>query len=233
MATYKLTHTGQQLDAAITKVENDYADVSGVTATADKVLVPYYIVDANKELVAGSMQNRGSISYTVQPGERYVVPEGYHDGSGVVLGAALPALTNPSSESDTLSGKDFINQSGQRSVGTMPNNGSINVSLAPGNSYTIPRGFHSGEGRISVTGGGSNTPSLPTLTNPGNAVDMRADRDFIDQSGNRVTGTMPDNGVINASIDGLTFEIYSIPQGYTDGGTVRLTNDIENWLASI
>ena len=42
-----------------------------------------------------------------------------------------------------------------------------------------------------------------------------------------------DNGTVNASIDGLTVTSYSIPAGYTSGGTVSLTNDIEQALAAI
>lgn len=50
----RLTHTGQQLDAAITKVENDYADVSGVTALASDVAEGTYYVNSDGNLVAGT-----------------------------------------------------------------------------------------------------------------------------------------------------------------------------------
>lgn len=50
-----LTHSGAQLDAAITKVETDYADVSGVTATAADVLTGKKFVGANKTLTDGTL----------------------------------------------------------------------------------------------------------------------------------------------------------------------------------
>ena len=48
-----------------------------------------------------------------------------------------------------------------------------------------------------------------------------------------VEGTMTDNGTLTGSIDGLTTTSYTIPSGYTAGGTVSLTNDINEALAAI
>ena len=44
---------------------------------------------------------------------------------------------------------------------------------------------------------------------------------------------MTNNGTITGSFDGLVTTSYSIPSGYTSGGTVSLTNAIENALAAI
>lgn len=49
----------------------------------------------------------------------------------------------------------------------------------------------------------------------------------------KLTGSMTNNGAISASIDGLTTTSYSVPAGYTSGGTVALTNAIEEALAAI
>ena len=49
----------------------------------------------------------------------------------------------------------------------------------------------------------------------------------------KLVGTMPDNGAICASINGLTTVSYTVPAGYTTGGTVTLSNDIETALAAI
>lgn len=48
-----------------------------------------------------------------------------------------------------------------------------------------------------------------------------------------VSGTMSNNGAISEEIDGLTVMSVSIPTGYTSGGTVSLTSDIETALAAI
>ena len=54
-----------------------------------------------------------------------------------------------------------------------------------------------------------------------------------DASGMKVTGTMKNNGATGGSIDGLTTTSVSIPAGYTTGGTVSLTSEIEEALSAI
>ena len=49
----------------------------------------------------------------------------------------------------------------------------------------------------------------------------------------KLTGTMANNGATGSSIDGLTATSYTIPAGYTTGGTVTLTDAIETALAAI
>ena len=43
-----------------------------------------------------------------------------------------------------------------------------------------------------------------------------------------VEGTMINNGAMNKSIDGINTKSVGIPSGYTTGGTVSLTDDIDN-----
>lgn len=49
----------------------------------------------------------------------------------------------------------------------------------------------------------------------------------------KITGTMANNGSTGGTIDGLTTTSYTIPSGYTSGGTVTLSNAIETALAAI
>ena len=51
--------------------------------------------------------------------------------------------------------------------------------------------------------------------------------------GAKITGTMPDNGAMDENFDGLTATSCKVPAGYTSGGTVRLTSDIEDALSTI
>ena len=44
---------------------------------------------------------------------------------------------------------------------------------------------------------------------------------------------MANNGDVTTTIDGLTTTSVTIAAGYTSGGTVSLTNDIETQLAAI
>ena len=44
---------------------------------------------------------------------------------------------------------------------------------------------------------------------------------------------MTNNAAVNGTIDGLSTTSYVVPAGYTTGGTVSLTNEIETALAAI
>ena len=65
------------------------------------------------------------------------------------------------------------------------------------------------------------------------AADVLENKTIVTATGELVEGMMPNNGAINKTIDGLTVTSYSVPAGYTFGGTVSLTNDIETALAAI
>lgn len=130
-------------------------------------------------------------------------------------------------------------------------------------SYTVPAGKHSGSGTVSIVlETKTSTPSTSTqnitptngkvlskvVVNPipaiyGNATNADADattilagKKAVVKSGSAatlVTGTMANNGPISGTIDGLTSASYTIPAGYTSGGSVSLTSDIETALAAV
>lgn len=47
-------------------------------------------------------------------------------------------------------------------------------------------------------------------------------------NGEKIIGTMKNNGIITSMIDGIEIKSADIPEGYTAGGSVSLTNDIDN-----
>ena len=66
------------------------------------------------------------------------------------------------------------------------------------------------------------------------AGDVLANKVFVGQDGAEAAGAMPNNGAVQATIDGLTVTEYAVPAGYHTGtGKVALTNDIEEALAAI
>lgn len=144
--------------------------------------------------------------------------------------------------------------------GTMPNNGAVNKTLtAQEQSYTIPAGYHSGTGSVSIsTESKTATPTKskqtisPTagkvLTSvtvepiPAQYVDTSSATATADQildgktafvGGELVEGTMPNNGATSLELDGMQATSVSVPAGYTSGGSVTLTNSIETALAAI
>lgn len=248
------------------------------------------------------IENRGAVSATVQEGDTYTIPKGYHNGSGTVSGVAgggnynlqsktvtpTKAQQNVTPDSgyyglsdvtvgaipqtyqdvssvtaaagDVLTGKVIVTADGKVTTGTMANNGAASkvlTVLEP--SYTVPKGYHSGAGTVSIVPENKTaTPSKsqqtisPTEGKVLSSVTVNAiPEEYVDTSdataaakdilsgktayvaGEKVTGSMADNGAISASFDGLTTTSYSVPAGYTSGGSVSLSSDIEEALAAI
>lgn len=69
---------------------------------------------------------------------------GYNRGvAETKKGTALPA--------DVLEGVTFTNSSIVEAIGTMPNRGAVNINLDLNNlSYTIPNGYHNGQGKVEI-----------------------------------------------------------------------------------
>ena len=259
-------------------------------------------LDALAAAVDG-IANRGAVNASVQEGDTYTIPAGYHNGSGVVSGvsgggnyslqaktvtptksqqaitadagyyglsgvtvAAIPTnyqdvSATTATAANVLTGKVFTDADGVVTTGTMANNGAVSKALSTTvTSYTIPAGFHSGAGKVSITleeksvtptkAAQSITPTagkvlskvsvaaIPAAYQDVTGVTATAahvlDGDiFVSSDGTAVEGTMPNNGAIASTIDGLTATSATIPAGYTSGGTVSLTDDIENALAAI
>ena len=177
------------------------------------------------------------------------IPEAYQDVSSVTAAAG-----------DVLTGKVIVLADGTVTTGTMANNGAVSKTLdATTITYTIPKGYHSGTGTVkivletkTVTPTKSAQEITPTTGKvlskvtveaiPDNYVDT-TDGDataaeilygkFAYVNGVKVEGTMPNNGAIAKTMDGLTTTSVDVPAGYTSGGTVSLTADIETALAAI
>lgn len=266
----------------------------GICTSTDKIDVIATAFD--------NITNQGAVQATVQEGDTYTIPKGYHNGSGTVSGVAGGGNYNLQSKSvsptksqqnitpdsgyyglsdvtvapipesyqdvssvtataaDVLGNKVFVTATGEVTAGTMANQGAVNKTLdVEANSYTVPAGYHNGNGAVNIvleektaTPTKAQQDIAPTAGKVLSKVTVAAIPDeFVDTSdadavaanillnktayvsGTKVTGTMPNNGAISATIDGLTVTSYSVSAGYTSGGTVSLTNDIEQALAAI
>ena len=148
--------------------------------------------------------NRGSVSAQVQEGDTYTIPAGYHDGSGTVSGVS-------GGGNYTVQTKSVTPTKSQQSIA--PDTGYYGLSAVTVGA--IPAAY---QDVSSVTAG---------------AADVLANKIIVDDEGNVVPGTMPNNGTAAGTIDGITSQSYTIAAGYYAGGTVSLTNDIEQALAAI
>ena len=264
-------------------------------------------IDALATAIDG-ITNRGAVSATVQEGDTYTIPAGYHNGSGTVSGvggggnynlqsksitptksqqsvtpdtgyyglsdvtvAAIPeAYQNVSSVTatagDVLANKIIVVATGETVTGSMANNGAVSKTLdatTDNQTYAVPAGYHSGSGAVSIvleTKSATPTTSSQDITPtsgkvlgkvtvgaiPANYGDTTNDtavaanilygvtaHGVSSGSAVQLTGTMPNNGSIAGTFDGLTVTSYTIPAGYTSGGTVSLDSTIQDALAAI
>ena len=75
--------------------------------------------------------------------------DGYY-GSNVLVSRPLTDFGTATAD-QVKSGASFTSTSGVTISGTMPNNGAISATIAPGGSYTIPAGYHNGSGVVSAS----------------------------------------------------------------------------------
>lgn len=244
----------------VNAIPEAYQDVSSVTAGAGDVLTGKVFVTADGTVTPGEMVNNGAVDKTLDVTTiTYTIPKGYHSGSGKVklvletktvtptkatqkvtptAGKVLSEVTvNPipdeyiTTDDATATADDVLLDKtayvdGEKVTGSMPNNGAKTATLDAGGSYTIPAGYHSGSGKITAKDLASQTPATAAATEI-----LSGETAWV--GGAKVTGTMANNGATGGSIDGLTKTSVTIPAGYTTGGTVSLTNDIETALAAI
>ena len=246
--------------------------------------------------------NQGAVSVTVQEGDTYTIPAGYHNGSGTVSGVSGGGSYNLQSKNvtptkkqmsvtpdsgyyglsdvtvaaipdnyqdvsavtavvgDVLTGKIFVTANGAVVTGNMTDNGAIDKTIDVTTvSYTIPKGYHSGAGTVKITleeKSVTPTKSAQTITPTSGKVLSKVTIEAIPDeyittidadavaanilngksayvNGIKVEGAMPDNGSIESTIDGLSSTSITVPAGYTSGGTVSLTGEIEEALAAI
>lgn len=247
--------------------------------------------------------NRGAVSATVQEGDTYTIPAGYHNGSGTVSGvagggnyalqsktatptkkqqsitpdsgyyglsdvtvAAIPSnyqdvSSTTATADDVRSGKVFVTATGVVTAGSLGTIAPITKTLTVSETtYPILEGYHNGEGSVQIVlEGKAVTPSTaeqsvtPTegkvlkevivkaipwqyqdiTGTTATAGDVLAGKTFINANGVATEGTMPNNGSVAATMDGLTTTYVDVPPGMTTGGRISLTNDIETALAAI
>lgn len=282
-------------DVTVNAIPQAYQDVSSTTAAAGDVLTGKVFVTSAGAVTTGTMANNGAASKVLTVADpSYTVPKGYHSGAGTVSIDPETKTVTPTTSQQTVSpasGKvlssvtvnaipaQYVDTSdatataaqildgatayvdGELVEGTMPNNGAVTETLdTTTTSYTVPAGYHNGTGKVSVsleTKSATPTKSQQTISPSAGkllssvsvaaipdayqdvtgvtavAADVLTGKVIVSATGEKINGSMTNNGTISGTIDGLTATSYSVPAGYTSGGTVTLTNSIEQALAAV
>ena len=150
------------------------------------------------------IENQGAVSATVQEGDTYTIPKGYHNGSGTVSGVTGGGNYNLQSKTVTPT--------------------KLQQNVTPDSGYY---------GLSDVT-----VEPIPETYQDVSAVtaeekDVLAGKIFVNSEGVTKTGTMVNNGDVSSAFNPLSTDSVSIPAGYTSGGSISLTSDLEQALAAI
>ena len=190
-------------------IPDEYQDVSGVTATADDVLSGKSIVTADGTMSPGKIpiaEQPGAITMALNTtGE--VTTEWLLDAAAYVPAGAkrTSSLQLPTVPAGTITPAP------------------VEQTVVASNKYTL--------GEITVGPIPDRYQDVSGVTTE--ARNVLEGTVFVDAEGNEVEGTMKNNGSASKTFDGLTTTYVVIPTGYTSGGMVSLTSDIEDALAAI
>lgn len=270
MIEFGLAESAANLDtlaAAVDGIVNQGA-VSAEVQEGDTYTIPkgYHNGSGTVSGVAGGGNYKlQSKSVTPTKQQQAITPDsGFYGLSDVTVSAIPAAYQDVSSVTaaagDVLTGKVIVTSDGRVTTGTMTNNGAVSKVLTAGEaSYTIPKGYHSGSGTVSIS---TETKTATPITSQQiispaegkllSSVTVEAiPAQYVDSSdatataaqlldgatayvdGEKLEGTMANNGAVTGTIDGLTTTSYSVPAGYTSGGSISLSSDIEDALAAI
>lgn len=180
------------IQSEITRIQNDRNVIR--TKLVDLKLVTSVATLDDCATAINGITNRGSVSATVQEGDTYTIPAGYHDGSGTVSGVAGGGNYSLQSKSvtPTKSSQPITADSGYYGLSD------VTVAAIPDNYQDV-------------------TPVTAT------AADVLATKVIVSSTGATVAGTMTNNGAVTKTLDTETTS-YTIPKGYHSGtGTVNIT----------
>ncbi|TCL60407.1 collagen triple helix repeat protein [Kineothrix alysoides] len=109
----------QNIEIVANKKYNDGVAATKVgTATAGHVLSGYTFTNSSGVGLSGTMANRGAVNASLNAGQSYTIPIGYHNGSGSILANSLASQTSATATADNLSAGKTAWVDGVRLAGT-------------------------------------------------------------------------------------------------------------------
>ena len=163
------------------------------------------------------MVDNGIKTASLNAGEQYTIPAGYHNGNGKVTANNLASQTSGTADAGAiLTGRTaWVN--GEKLTGYIPNLGGVNKSLNCGESYTIQYGYHNGSGKVTA-----NSLSSQTSANARASHILTGYNAWV--NGSKINGSMPNRGAAGTSLN--AGGSYTIPAGYHNGSGKVTANSL-------
>lgn len=204
-STQNITPTNGKVLSKVTvnSIPAEYQDVTNVDATAADVLAGKVIVAADGSEVTGTMPDNGTI--TTQTLDATIGKQSYTIPAGKHSGSGKVQIVLEEKSATPATSSQTIS----------PASGKV-LSKVTVNAIPAKYGDTTGDTAVAA-----------------NLLAGAKAHTIVNGTATQITGTMANNGAIAGSIDGLTSTSYSVQAGYTSGGTVSLTSDIEDALSAI
>lgn len=102
----------------------------------------------NGQYVEGAMTNNAPVTITLSAGERYQVPEGFHNGEDIIIAPSLESTSPGTALSEDIKDGKVAWVNGVEIIGSMPIIAPSAHALPFNGTFYISKGYHDGNGYV-------------------------------------------------------------------------------------
>ena len=196
-------------------VKNETATSNSATGTIGS--------DAKKYVKKATITNNtsgGTSPETINRGKQIKIGAGYNPSDLYYIAEAAPTLSGNAAAADVLYGKKFYSNSYTVHTGTMANQGAKTATLNPEGSYTIPAGYHNGNGKVTARAL-INQAKSPTAITVGTAITPDSGKDGLSSVTipSNATITVASNNTLNIAVPPMSSSVVYYDSIHNEGGT--------------